>query len=212
VDDKQRHRRLRFLTKKLNKERKTQAKKIDILCSDLIAAQREFIKRLDTISFAASFYESIVGTAELSTLFHISGRLIKDEIPDANIAFFLRRADSFELHMFASCQPIALGEQNLENWFTAELVNGICRSNKVCTLDDMFAMGLEGNLARLNEIWAATIPLGQLASSLGFILIYTSSQNKLAADALNNILAIAPGLSRAIASCQVPLHSDSEQL
>jgi hypothetical protein len=37
VGDKQRHRRLRLLIKKLNKERKKQAKKIDILCNDLIA-------------------------------------------------------------------------------------------------------------------------------------------------------------------------------
>ena len=207
MDHKQRNRRLRLLISKLNKERKKQAKKIDILCKDLIAAQRDFIKKLDTISFTANFYETIVGATDLSSLILTAGKLIKDEIPDANIAFFLCQADSFELHMFESNQPITLGKQHLENCFSPELVDNICKSNKICTLDDMFAMGLQGNLTSLNKISAVTVPLGRLGSSLGFILICRSSQNKLTADELNNVCAITCGLSRAIASCRVLSHS-----
>ena len=207
MDHKQRYRRLRLLISKLNKERKKQAKKIDILCNDLIGAQRDFIKRLDTISFTANFYKTIVGTTDLSSLILIASKLIKDETADANVTFFLRQADNFELHMFESTQPILLEKQGLENCFTPEVVEAICKSNKICTLDDMFAMGLEGNLSRLSEISAATIPLSQLGPSLGFILIYRPSQNKLTADELNNIAAISVGLSRAITSCRVFCHS-----
>ena len=207
MDDKKRYGKLRLLTKKLNQERKRQAKKIDILCNDIIAAQRDFIKKLNTISFAATFYESILGTADLGSLFHTAGKLVKDEISDANVAFFLRQQDSFELHMFESDQPITLEKQDLENCFTAELVNNICKSNKLCTLEDMFAMGLQGNLIKLNTVSAAAIPLRQLGTSLGFLLIYRSSQNALTAEELNSIAAIAPGLSRAIQSCQVLVHS-----
>ena len=207
MDDKQRHKRLRLLIKKLNKERKTQAKKIDILCNDLIAAQREFIKRLDTICFTANFFEAIIGTTDLSSLLVTADKLIKDEIPDANIAFFLRQADSFALHMFESDQPITLGKQHLENCFTPELVDNICKSNKLCALDDMFAMGLQGNLIELNKISAVTVPLSRLGSSLGFILIYRSSANRLTADELNNISAVSCGLSRAITSRQAIYHS-----
>ena len=205
MDDKRRHRRLRLLISELNKERKKQAKKIDILCNDLSAAQRGFIKRLDTIGFTANFYKAIVGMTDLSTLIFTAGKLIKDETPNSNVAFFLRQADSFELHMFESDQPITLEKRHLENCFTAELVNNICESNKICTVDDMFAMGLQGKLTVLNKISAVTIPLGQLGSSLGFMLIYRSSQNKLTADELKNITAITPGLSRAIQSCRVLL-------
>lgn len=217
MDPKQRYRRLRLLISKLNKERKKQMKKIDILCNDLIAAQREFIKRLDTISFTADFYETIAGVNELSSLILTASNLIKDKTADANVAFFLRQADSlrpgssevsnFELHIFESTRPILLEKQGLENCFTPEVVDNICKSNKICTLDDIFAMGLQGNLTRLNGISAATIPLSQPGPSLGFILIYRSAQNKLTADELNNIAAISPGLSRAIASCQVPCQS-----
>ncbi len=203
MDHKQRYRRLRLLIRKLNKERKKQAKKIDILCNDLIAAQRDFIKRLATINFTANFYETIAGTNELSSLILTASKLIKDETADANVTFFLRQEDNFELHMFESTQPILLEKQGLENCLTPEVADNICKSNKICTLDDMFAMGLQGNLTRLNEISAATIPLSQLGPSPGFILIYRSVQNKLTADELNNIAAISQGLSRAIASCRV---------
>lgn len=206
MDHKQRYKRLRLLISKLNKERKKQVKKIDILCNDLIAAQRDFIKRLDTISFTANFYETIVGTTELSNLILIASKLIKDATADANVTFFLRQSENFELHMSESAQPILLEKQRLENCFTPEVVENICKSNKICTLDDMFALGLQGNLTRLNKISAATIPLSQPGPSLGFILIYRSAQNKLTPDELNNIGAIALGLSRAIASCQVLCH------
>jgi len=203
--DHTRQKKLRLLISKLNKERKKQAKKIDILCNDLIAAQRGFIEKLKTISFTANFYEAIVGTTDLSSLFYTAGKLIKEEIPDANIAFFLRQQDNFELHLFESDQPITLEKQRPENCFTSEWVDNICKLNKICTLDDMFAMGL--NLVSLNKISAVTIPLGQFGPSLGFILIYRSSQNKLTPDELNNISAVTGGLSRAIQAHQVLLHS-----
>jgi len=206
VYNKQRYKRLRLLIRRLNKERKTQGQKTDILCNDLIAAQREFIKKLDIISFTANFYESIVGTTDLNTLLHIAAKFIKNEIPDANVAFFLRQTESFELHLFASDQPISLEKQQLENSFTPEVVENICKSNKTCMLDDMFAMGLQGNLTALNKISAVTIPLSQAGLSLGFILIYRSSENKLTTEELNNISAVTLGLSRGIQSCRLVLN------
>ena len=204
--NKQRYKRLRLLIRRLNKERKTQAQKTDILCNNLIAAQREFIKKLDIISFTDNFYESIVVTTDLNTLLHIAAKFIKNEIPDANVAFFLRQTESFELHLFASDQPISLEKQQLENSFTPEVVENICKLNKTCMLDDMFAMGLQGNLTALNKISAVTIPLSQAGLSLGFILIYRSSENKLTTEELNNISAVTLGLSRGIQSCRLALH------
>ncbi len=201
MEHRQRHKRLRLLIGKLNKERKNQAKKIDMLCNDLIAAQRDFIKRLSAISFAADYYKSIIGITDLGKLLSTACKLIKDEIVDANIAFFLRQTESFELHIFESDKPIAISRQQIENYFTAELADNICKSNQVCSLDDMFAMGLQGNLMELNKISAFTLPLSQLGPPLGFILIYRSSEKKLTADELNKISAITFGLSRAIQSC-----------
>lgn len=207
MDQQKRHKRLRLLINKLNKERKRQAKKIDILCNDFIAAQRDFIAKLNIISFTATFYESIVGTGDLGRVLYTASKLIREEIADANVTFFLRQAESFELHMFESEKPITLEKNRLENYFTAELVEQISTSNRLCKLEDMFAMGLQGNLVGLNQISAVTIPLGELGQSLGFILIYRSSMNRLRADELSRIGAVKSGLSRAIQACQILLHS-----
>lgn len=207
MDDKQRHRRLRLLIKKLNKDRKKQNLKIDILCNDLIAAQRNFIKRLGIINFAANFYESILGTTDLNKLLYTAVKFIKAENEDANVTFFLRQEEKFEIHMFDSGRPIAIEKQYIENCFNQELMDSISRSNKVCTIDDMFAMGLHGNLNELNKISAVTIPLGLLGSSLGFILVYRTSENKLTADEISRISAAISGLSRAITSCQILSHA-----
>ncbi len=207
MEDKQRHRRVRLLIKKLNKKRKKQAKKIDILCNDFVSAQRDFIKSLKKISFIANFYESIIGITDLNSLLFSVVQFFKEENTDANVTFFLRQSDNFELFMFESEQPITLEKQQLENSFTPELMDSICKSNKVCTIDDMFAMGLQGNPIGLNKISGVTIPLGQPGSSFGFVLVYRSSENKLPSEDISNISAVTCGLSRAIQSCQATLHS-----
>jgi hypothetical protein len=204
--DHKRYKRLRVLIHKVNKLRKKQAKKIDILCNDFIAAQKDFIKRLDTISFTANFYESIVGIGDMNELLYTAGKLIQEEISDSNVAFFLRQAEGFKLHIFESNGGTG-EQQHIESFFTAELVDNICKSNKLCTLNSLFAIGLEGNLSQLNKISAVTIPLSRSGSSLGFILIYRSAQNKLTEAEVNNICAVTAGLSQAIASCQALCHS-----
>jgi transcriptional regulator with GAF, ATPase, and Fis domain len=207
VDDKQRHRRIRLLIKKLNKKRKKQAKKIDILCNDFIAAQRDFIKSLKTISSIANFYESIIGITDLHNLLYTTTQLIQEENADINTTFFLRQSDSFELYIFESEQPLGLEKQHIESCFNVELMENICKSNKVCTLDDMFAMGLQGNLMGLNKVSCTTIPLCLQGSSLGFILVCRSSENQLTTEEISNISTITYGLSRAIQFCQTLLRS-----
>jgi hypothetical protein len=197
VDHKLRHKRVRLLVKKANKQRKQQAKKIDILCNNLIAAQRDFINKLKSICFTAHFYESIMGADDLYELLYRSSKLIKEEVFESNTAFFLRQGETFELHIFERKGTISTGQQEIENSFTPELVDNICKANKICTIDDMLAMGL-CNLNMLNKISAATVPLRHGGLSAGFILIYRRIQNKLTCPELDNISAVSKGLSEAI--------------
>ena len=85
MGDKLRHKRLRSLITKLNRQRKKQARQIDILCNDFISAQRNFIKNLKTTSFMANFYESIIGATDLNDLLCTAVGLIKEEHDDANV-------------------------------------------------------------------------------------------------------------------------------
>ena len=67
-----RYKRIRLLVHKVNKARKKQAKQINILCHDLIDAQRDYNRRLSTIGLAASFYKSILGIYDLETLLSVA--------------------------------------------------------------------------------------------------------------------------------------------
>jgi hypothetical protein len=210
VNDEKRNKRLRLLVGQLNKERKKQAKQIDILCNDFIAAQKDFIKSLNTVGFAADFYEMTAGLTDLNELIVTAGNIIKDQIRDANVAFFLLtnnnpdcRRTSFEMHIFESNQPINLEDKRIENFFTTELVNEIAKSNRICTIDDMLAMGLAGNPRCIEKVTAVGLPLNHLGCSLGFMLVYRSSQTPLSNDELKRIAQITPGLARSIAACRV---------
>ncbi len=207
VENKQRNKRLRLLIKELNKERKKQAKKIDILCNDLITAQSDLIRRLHTISFTAHFYKSIIGSTDLSKILNIAGRLIRDEITNANVIFFLRQTNGYETHAYESNKPGSLENDRLKSCFNAELVENICKTNKLCTLEDMFALGLQGNLVGLKKISAFAVPLGELGQVLGFVLIHRLSKNQFTKEQMDIVCAITCGLSRAIRSCQMPLRS-----
>ncbi len=191
----------------LNKERKRQGQKIDILCNDFIAAQRSFINRLDTIAFAANFYESIIGITDLNTLLNNARSHIRQEIADADVTFFLRNKSDFESHIFENEPKTATESKHLLECITDNVAENIRRANKVCTLEDMLAIGLQGNPNELGNISPVAIPLGRLGPSLGFILICRSSENKLTDREINNICAITSGLSQAVQSCQTLLHS-----
>lgn len=88
----QKYKRVRGLLKKANRERKKQGKQIDILCNDLISAQRNFISRLKDIAFTASFYESIMGACDYNGLFYVAGKLIEQQVPGASVSFVLRES------------------------------------------------------------------------------------------------------------------------
>ncbi len=201
-----RHRRLRLLLKNLNRQRKRQATKIDILCNDLISAQRAFVSRLRAISFAAQFHKSLLGSADLNDLLSRAARAIKQELPGTNVSFFLRHFDSCERHVIRDDPVLPPGEPGPEDSFTPELIDSICKSNRPCTLDDMVEMGLEGNLEGFNRLSIATLPLADLGRSLGFVVLYCRSPQVLSAEELDRVGAAMCGLSQAIRSARVPLH------
>ncbi|HUV40808.1 MAG TPA: hypothetical protein VMW23_03350 [Sedimentisphaerales bacterium] len=207
-----RDKKIRSLVSRLNKQRKAQAKKMDILCNDLVAAQRNFIKRLRTISFAANFYHAILGISDLDSLCNTAGKLVKNELPGTNVVFFLRRGDGFELHLTESDQPVTFEQQPLERSFTPELVNNVCRSNKLCALDNLLQMGLQVSPPVLNGLSAVTIPVSSRAQVSGFILIYACAKNKITSEQLNDVSAVMPGLFRAIDGCCVYSPSANQEI
>lgn len=201
----QRQRRLRLLVRKLNQERKRQAKQVDILCNDLIAANRGFVKRLDGVGFAAGFYKALLGTSNLRNLLTRAADLIEKEVPGVRVAFFLRQNADCELYALDGRHGLRCGGRRLEDCIDAELADSICKSNKRCTLDDMFSMGLEGNLKGLREVSMTTLPLKDLGRALGFILLYRPLPRRLTSQELHKVGLITCGLSHAISGCRAPV-------
>jgi hypothetical protein len=54
----------------------------------------------------------------------------------------------------------------------------------------------------LNKLSAYTVPLIHCGTSIGFILIYRISEDKISPDELDNISSVSIGLARAIVACQ----------
>jgi hypothetical protein len=198
----ERYERIKRLVHVLNKARKRQAKKVDMLCNDFITAQRSFIKKLEIIAFAADFYESIVGTTDLQTLLQKANRHILNVADNSHIAFFLRNESGLEKHILDSSDVNASENHELPDAITDEVAQNICTLNKVCTVEELLTMGLQCSPNLLNKMTAVTIPLGKMGCSIGFILLYRNGKNSINNSEINNIYSITSGLSQAITSCK----------
>ena len=201
----ERHKRLRLLIQKLNKHRKQQASKIDILCNDLISAQRAFISRLETIGFAAEFYKSLLGAGDLHEVLTRAGRAVEKELPGVGVTFFLRQADGGEIHAVQTGDTSEAEPPKPEHFLNAELIDAICKSDRPSTLDDLCCMGFDGDLKALDGYSIAAFPLSHLGRSLGFMLIYRGSSQVLTTGEVRKISSVMCGLAQAVHATRVPL-------
>jgi transcriptional regulator with GAF, ATPase, and Fis domain len=199
--DKQDNKKTRRLIRKLNKIRHDQAKKIDILCNDMVSAHRDFVKQLGLVNFTLDFYESLLGENDLRAVLNSAAEKVREHIVNSNVAIFLTDSKGFELHLVDENRPIDINAERLESYFTPEVVSNICRANRVCSLENMFEMGLVGNLSDLSSISAAAIPLGRFGGGIGFMLVYRGAEKQLTVNDLEKITTMAPGLCRAIEAC-----------
>ncbi len=207
MDQSQRLTRLRLLVKRVNKERKRQAFKIDILCNDLISAHRDFIHRLRNIGFAARFYKSLLGAPDAQTLLSRAAWSLQEELPGANVSFFLRQCEGPATHVSRRHEALMVEDKLLEDCLEEDLVESVCKANKRCTAEELFGMGLTGNPQSYKQISLATVPLSDLGRSLGFVLLSRPSAQPLTESELHRVHVVMPGLSHALVGCRLPIHS-----
>ena len=167
----------------------------------MVLANKDVIEQLRVLTYTVDFYESITGEIDLSILLDKCAHQVRKFVKDSNVAVFLTNSNGFELHMADDC-PIEMDPSKIEGYFTEEVVNDICRSTKICSLDDMCKIGLQGNPNVLNNISAAAVPIGRFSEPTGFILICRTAEKQLKAKELEKIATITPGLRNAINACQ----------
>ena len=195
----------------LHSHQKKQAGKIDMLCKDMVSAHREFSTKLATVSFAASYYESLLGCTDLDDLQDTAIRCIRQAIKEADAAVFLLSENDFDVHMADTGVSDPVEKREFRHWFTREMVQNISQMNRICSLDQLLRMGLQGAPAVLKTISLAAIPLGRFGQSLGFVLVYRPAHRPLQSEELSRLAAVSTGLREAIQSFQKATAANSIQ-
>jgi hypothetical protein len=200
----ERQKRLRLLLKKLNKQRKQQASQIDILCNDLIGAQRSFIQRLQDLGFAAEFYQSLLGGTDLDSLLARAARVLRQELPGTGVAFFLRHGDACEFHPCRDDEALYGAQAGPEDSLDPELVDHLCKYNRPCTLEEIADPSWACDWETLSRFSLVTLPLTDLGRSLGFVLVYCPRPQALTVAEVRRIAPALHGLARAIRAVHTP--------
>jgi len=175
-----------------------QARQIDILCNDIVSAHQEFSLKLTRLNFAVSFYESLLSANDRDELLDTAVQCIRTHVHEASAAVFLLEDNGFNVHLADVSFADAAGSHSFEDWFTPRLVDHISRTNRVCSLDRLLRMGLQGPPAILKTLSAAAVPLGRFGHGLGFIFVYRHAGQPLTAEELSRVAGISSGLRDAL--------------
>ena len=181
---------------------KKQAGKIDVLCRDMVSAHREFSTKLAALSFAASYYESLLGCTDLDDLLDTAVQGIREAVKETDAAIFLLSENGFDVHIADTGVADPVEKRQFQHWFTRELVNSVSQMNRICSLDQLLRMGLQGSPAVLKTISLAAIPLGRFGQAIGFVLVYRPAHLPLQTEELSRLAAVSTGLREAIDSFQ----------
>ncbi|NLW84707.1 MAG: hypothetical protein GXY41_09955 [Phycisphaerae bacterium] len=184
----------------LKSRQRNQAKKIDILCRDMVAAHEHFSHNLSRLSFAVSFYETLLKCGGLEEALDCAVMLIRKHIHQASAAVFWVDSTGFDVHLAKSPDLGQVEKAHFQSWFSRQMVQQIGQTNRISSLEDMLQMGLMAPPSAIRTLSAAAVPLGRLGQGVGFILVYRAAERPLLAEELSRIAAIAPGLRETILS------------
>lgn len=197
-----RYKRLRSLLHQVNRQRRRQAQQIDILCKDLISCQRRFIMDLGSISFAAGLYKSMLGVTSLTRLLEIAAGAICQHIPAVSILFYIRANGVFRQYITEDRAGQADDHNRLMEAIGTELAEAVCRSNKVCNLEDLIMLGLQASPKLTARLSVTSFPIALDGRSIGFVLLCRSCARPLTETEVQQVLAVTAGLAPALQACE----------
>lgn len=186
----------------LHAKQNKQSEQIEILCHDMVSAHREFSTKLAKLNLVVSFYESLLRCTDMQELLNAAVKGIRQTIQEADAAVFLLSEDGFDVHIADVGVAESVEKRQFKQWFTLELVNNISQMNRICSLDQLLRMGLQGSPAIVKTVSIAAIPLGRLGQAVGFVLVYRPAHLPLRSEELSRLAAISSGLREAILSFQ----------
>jgi len=184
----------------LRERRKKQAQQIDILCNDIVSAHQDFSLKLSRLDFAVTYYEQLLSARDREEVLETTVRFISTHIDETSAAVFLLDEHGFDVHL-AECsfgEPVE--SQQFRDWFTRTLVDHVSRTNRICSLEELLRMGLQGPPAILKTLSAAAVPLGRFGYGLGFIFVYRGAHRPLTGEELSQLAGVSSGLRDALLS------------
>jgi hypothetical protein len=183
------------MVRRLNRNRKIQAKKIDMLCGDFVKFNRGFLDQLKNHELTLTYYEKILGISSLELLLDTTAEFIQDSILTANVAIYVQ--GSFKSHI---CDSQALNDFDgleLEKYFSNDLISHICGSYNCMGIDDLLEAGFNAGPEILKRITAVAIPFCQPNVGWAFIIVYRDSASPITPGEIKAVCSLLPGLSKA---------------
>ena len=200
--DNRRNTKYRQLIRKLNGIRKEQARKIDILCNDILAAHGGFINHLKNFRFAADFYESILGINNTDLLAKAVGEFFTNNLNGVNAAVVFMVSGQPQIHIYATDPCLEEIPSQISPYLTARMVQMVCQTGKICTADELCTMGFFAGPAVLKKISLAAIGLNKAGPPLGMIILYRSAEKPFTNSELSQVSSVVGGLSTALKNLQ----------
>lgn len=165
----------------------------------MVDAHSQFVLKMAQLNFASAFYETLLAARDVETLMDLAAMVFHKHLKNASTAVFLLDGRGYEIHIGSRNQS-SIEKEVFENWFSPAVAAEISRTNKVCTMQDMLAIGVQANPASLKHIAAIAVPLGQLGCGVGFVLLYRPADMPFDQHEASMASAAASGLRLAITS------------
>lgn len=166
----------------------------------MVSVHQDFSTKLAALSFTTSYYESLLGCTGLADLLDTAIRGIREAVKEIDAAVFLLSENGFDIYMADAGVADPVEKKQFRHWFTRELIRSVSQMNRVCSLEQLLRMGLQGPPAILKTISLAAIPLGQFGEEVGFVLVYRPAHLPLQSEELSRLAAVSAGLRKAIGS------------
>jgi hypothetical protein len=198
--DTNRYTRLRELVHSVNRQRKIQARKIDILCTDMVTAHRAIIDRLESLTFITRVHESLIGCSSTQEVLAGVSALFAERFGECGIALVTLDADGVTV-----CDThVGLSDEvkELPSYFTAENIRAICAANRACTLPEMLELPAEIPPKTVEKATAVAVPMRNGREAIGLVLLYNDVERQLPPRLIHTAAAVAPAVGRVLAAAK----------
>lgn len=170
-----------------------------MLCRDMVDAHSQFVLKMSQLNFVAAFYETLLAARDVEMLIDLAAMVFQQHLKNSSTAVFLLDGRGYGIHIGSGSRSL-IEKEVFENWFSPTVVAEISRNNKVCTMQEMLAMGVQANPASLKHLAAIAVPLGQLGHGVGFVFLYRPADMPFDQHEASMASAAASGLRSAIMS------------